>query len=215
MSVTRVRFGGQETPRGFMFELSGGHPALDFVNTLDERPADPPRERLRAYEDLLRFGRQSGVLDDRAARALARVARAEPGSAARALGAAIALRENLFRLLHSHSVGGRRDRDALEFLDRAARRAYQHRRLVLSSEEARWIWNDETAEAIVWRLADSAISLVTSDLLSRVRTCEGSGCLWLFLDMSRQRNRRWCDMTVCGNRAKARRHYELRRRGGE
>ena len=34
---------------------------------------------------------------------------------------------------------------------------------------------------------------------------EPEGCSWLFLDMSKNRSRRWCDMKVCGNRAKARR----------
>jgi len=31
---------------------------------------------------------------------------------------------------------------------------------------------------------------------------------WLFLDRSRNRSRRWCDMKTCGNREKARRHYQ-------
>ena len=37
--------------------------------------------------------------------------------------------------------------------------------------------------------------------------CDGDGCAWLFIDTSKNRTRRWCDMAICGNRAKARRHY--------
>ena len=45
------------------FQLSGGHPALDFVNTLDNRFAlDGPVELLRGYADLLAFVQQSGLL---------------------------------------------------------------------------------------------------------------------------------------------------------
>ena len=44
--------------------------------------------------------------------------------------------------------------------------------------------------------------------LERIRECPGQGtCGWLFLDLSKNASRRWCDMRVCGNRAKARRHY--------
>jgi predicted RNA-binding Zn ribbon-like protein len=46
-----------------------------------------------------------------------------------------------------------------------------------------------------------------------VKIC--SNCHWLFVDRSRNRTRVWCDMRVCGNRAKARRHYARRRESGE
>jgi predicted RNA-binding Zn ribbon-like protein len=38
--------------------------------------------------------------------------------------------------------------------------------------------------------------------------CEASDCVWLFLDASKNRSRRWCDMNQCGNREKARRFHE-------
>jgi predicted RNA-binding Zn ribbon-like protein len=53
--------------------------------------------------------------------------------------------------------------------------------------------------------------LLTSDKLSRVRQCQGENCTWLFLDTSKNHTRRWCEMKVCGNRVKARRHYERKR----
>ncbi|MGE3304790.1 MAG: CGNR zinc finger domain-containing protein [Rhizobiaceae bacterium] len=54
-------------------------------------------------------------------------------------------------------------------------------------------------------LAVSALSLVGDGQLRRVRICQH--CRWLFIDRSRNSSRVWCDMTVCGNRNKARRHY--------
>ena len=41
-----------------------------------------------------------------------------------------------------------------------------------------------------------------------VRICGADDCLWIFLDTSKNRTRRWCDMKQCGNRMKARRFYE-------
>jgi predicted RNA-binding Zn ribbon-like protein len=40
-----------------------------------------------------------------------------------------------------------------------------------------------------------------------VRVCAAEDCGWLFLDTSKNHTRRWCSMKSCGNRAKARRHY--------
>jgi len=51
----------------------------------------------------------------------------------------------------------------------------------------------------------SAMRLLDPARLERIKACPN--CYWLYLDESRNRSRRWCDMNVCGNRAKARRHY--------
>jgi predicted RNA-binding Zn ribbon-like protein len=48
------------------------------------------------------------------------------------------------------------------------------------------------------RLFDPAI-------LSRTKICPS--CDWLFIDQSKNQSRLWCDMAVCGNRAKAKAHY--------
>jgi predicted RNA-binding Zn ribbon-like protein len=42
----------------------------------------------------------------------------------------------------------------------------------------------------------------------RVRRCNRAGCVLLFYDTSKNGTRRWCDMAVCGNRAKAAAHYQ-------
>jgi predicted RNA-binding Zn ribbon-like protein len=76
-----------------------------------------------------------------------------------------------------------------------------------------WEWHeaDGSLELPVWMIARSAAELLTSDSLGRVRECAGERCDWLFLDASRNRSRRWCDMAECGNRAKAQRSYARRR----
>ncbi len=42
---------------------------------------------------------------------------------------------------------------------------------------------------------------------SRLKICPGNDCGWAFYDHSRNRSGRWCAMSVCGSRAKARAHY--------
>jgi predicted RNA-binding Zn ribbon-like protein len=40
----------------------------------------------------------------------------------------------------------------------------------------------------------------------RVKGCRADDCQWAFYDRSRNRSGVWCDMAVCGNRAKVRAH---------
>jgi predicted RNA-binding Zn ribbon-like protein len=65
---------------------------------------------------------------------------------------------------------------------------------------------DDPLERIVSETVRSAADLLVSNSFDRIRRC--GGCGWLFLDASRTHLRRWCSMEICGNRAKAHRHYQ-------
>jgi predicted RNA-binding Zn ribbon-like protein len=60
--------------------------------------------------------------------------------------------------------------------------------------------------------AHSALRLLADEEISRLKIC--GNCGWLFIDRSRNRSRLWCDMTVCGNRIKASRHYQRKKEAG-
>ena len=53
----------------------------------------------------------------------------------------------------------------------------------------------------------AAAQLLLSDQLAHIGVCANSGCGWLYLDTSKNKNRRWCTMQVCGSRAKAKEYY--------
>ncbi len=57
--------------------------------------------------------------------------------------------------------------------------------------------------------AYSALRLLSENEVKRIRVC--GNCGWLFLDRSKNRSRVWCDMSVCGNRVKAARHYNAKK----
>lgn len=60
-------------------------------------------------------------------------------------------------------------------------------------------------------IALSALPVLASrSEMKRVKICPADRCGWLFLDESKNGRRRWCSMDLCGNRAKARRHYQKR-----
>lgn len=195
----------QTKERQSVFDLSGGHPALDFVNSLDHRfKDDGPVELLADYLDLLRFAQQSGLLDVREARRLASSVPRE--AAARALQSARRLREALASVLYA-AVDGRTPADgAIRTLEQHFHDASRHRELRWGAG-LEWHWGSfkTHADLPVWMLSLAARQLTTSSVLDRVRACAAEDCRWLFLDTSKNHTRRWCKMEVCGNRMKAKR----------
>jgi CGNR zinc finger len=74
--------------------------------------------------------------------------------------------------------------------------------------EREWTSAADGLRKVLFTVLASAAELLASDRLGRIRECGPADCTWLFVDQSRNRSRRWCDMTACGNRMKARRHYQ-------
>jgi predicted RNA-binding Zn ribbon-like protein len=195
------------------FELSGGHPALDLVNTLDDRfHAGGPKELLNGYDDLLRFGQQTQLLTLPQVRLLSSAA--SPAAAASAVRAARQLREALAATLY-RIVDSRPPRaDDLRILERHIHAASRHAALRWQGAATHpgrgalaWQRDRFEREALlpVWLLAQAAGELLLSPALGRVSACGAETCRWLFLDTSKNHTRRWCNMKVCGNRTKARR----------
>ncbi|MEW5815173.1 MAG: CGNR zinc finger domain-containing protein, partial [Spirochaetota bacterium] len=65
-----------------------------------------------------------------------------------------------------------------------------------------------TPDSLFYPVIRSAADLLLSEELLRVRKCADKCCGWLFIDNSKNRSRKWCNMSDCGNRAKARRYYQ-------
>jgi predicted RNA-binding Zn ribbon-like protein len=61
-------------------------------------------------------------------------------------------------------------------------------------------------------VARSAADFLASEDLRRLKVCDNQDCRWVFYDESRNRSRRWCQSTACGNRFKVRRFRERPRR---
>jgi predicted RNA-binding Zn ribbon-like protein len=201
-----------EPKHGYQFDLSGGALCLDFANTVSGRnEPGGPRDHLSRHADLIAFFEQSKLLSSRQAAELRARAQRNKTIAQRVLSQAIALRERLFSVFSAIALGKSAEPDDLCRIEEAALDALKHRKLVPVNGGYRWEWDENRPhdlDRILWPVAQSAADLLTSDDLSSVRECEALTCAWLFLDHSRNRSRRWCDMKVCGNRQKARRHYQ-------
>lgn len=187
---------------------AGGALCLQFTNTTSARHTERPGESLHCYADLLAWARREGVVSPGLAASLAAAAEGRPIEAARVLQQALALREAIYRIFTAHAGGDAPAAEDLALLNAAVAEALPHRRLVVAAEGFGWQWEEpqEALAQMLWPVARSAGELLTSPDLRRVRECAGATCNWLFVDQSKNRTRRWCDMQECGNVEKVRRY---------
>ena len=187
---------------------TGGALCLQFTNTTSARHTDMPSEHLHSYADLLAWAQTENILTPEMAVHLAAEAARCPQAAGAALEQAIALREAIYAIFTAHAAGAAPNTGDLALLNQALAEALPHRRLVGNAEGFGWEWAAEpdALAQMLWPVARSAADLLTSPDLPRVRECAGPTCDWLFIDRSKNRSRRWCDMQECGNVAKVRRY---------
>ena len=204
-------------PRHPGWDLTGGRQDLDFVNTVEDRPSPRPVDGLTGYDRLVDWARAAGLVTDDAARQLLAQAEARPAEAAAVLERARILREALYRIFLGVASGGPPERADLDALNAALAWSLPHARVVVDEQGFAWGWDGDDAalDRMLWPIARSAADLLTSEQTSAVRECSAQDCSWLFMDTSRNGSRRWCNMQVCGNRAKARRHQQRKRAGAD
>jgi predicted RNA-binding Zn ribbon-like protein len=203
--VTRSAGAVERSEPAYRFDFCGGHPAIDFTNTVGNR-GNEPQEHLHTYGDLLAWAQARGVVSRAEGSKLARRAHDDVEAAGRALRRAVDLRETLYALMSALVDRKKPDKRILARLNDyvsgtfgAAHLAVEEGRLALKTP------SDDRLDAMLTPIVRSAVELLTSDAAERIGRCADKGCAWLFFDTTRSGTRRWCDMKVCGNRNKLRR----------
>jgi len=196
------------------FELSGGALCLDFANTLGDRPRST-QEHLESYGDFLHFSRQTASIPSGDLKELERLNADCPTCADAAFERILEVREAIYRIFSAEVVGVSADVDDIKVLNAALKKAMRQSELRCCDGEFGWHWGGpaQALDRPIWPIVRSAADLLTSDEVPHLRECDSDTCSWLFVDRSRTRRRRWCDMSTCGNRAKARRYYQRRKQG--
>ena len=192
-------------------ELSHAHgvdleATFDFLNTLDTDNGFPD-EKLQSLDDALAWFVNRGVIHyEGANRERAKVA-TQPAAAARDLDRVHAVRDALREVAEAIAERRAPRSSALNTVNRAL-----HARQVIELVPAHDGVNvdhrhvgDPIDDALA-RLADPLVTELTGGHPERIRVCASYTCQWIFYDASRTARRRWCDMSTCGNRAKAARH---------
>lgn len=203
-------------PRKFLpveaVQLVGGRLCLDFVNTTGARSSANPRERLNTYADALTWSRRVGIINATTHRLLNKRARVQVADAAAALRALREKRELFYRLFCA-AVERKPPPDRLVSAMNRLWHALERRR-ALVADGKKYVFRFQSAtgefDALIWPIISSVVDLLTSPDITRVKRC--GECDWLFLDESKNGSRTWCKKE-CGDRVRARRHYQHVRQG--
>ncbi|MHB1311476.1 MAG: CGNR zinc finger domain-containing protein [Gemmatimonadaceae bacterium] len=191
--------------------FAAGRLWLDFVNT-DEAPRHAQADTLRSFEGFLAWLEAAGLIDADRRAALERRAREQPASATAALHEARRIRSALRPLAERGLQASERvTHAAITEINRVLGRSTVVRRVELDPRDGSFhrtfVPSGDAFSALVIPVVESVADALVMGELARVRRCAAEPpCPRVFLDTSRNGRRRWCDMTSCGNRAKAARH---------
>ncbi len=195
--------------------LVGGSLALDFANTESGRGTGLHQNHLRNAENVADWIAHASVAPaDEIERLRAELA-ASPERSESLLATALALRSAIQDVGSAIAAGGPPPDAALGVLSILHGRFLSRAALVADERACRWAWSVEVApvEAAVGPIALAAVGLFTEGDFARIKRCDGHACGWLFCDTTKNNRRGWCELEVCGNRAKQKRLAARRRAG--
>lgn len=204
----------QEGPDTVPFEFIAGDLGLDFVNTREYHDGPMPEDVLTSWRDLVDWGSAAGLMTPHVAGALRALGAATPRAAGRTFRLARRLRDGLCRILTALLAGRHPAADDLRLLNErlAAAQAAVVLRPTPGALKPDLTVTPERPDTLLGPVVLAAARLFSSpEALALVRRCDHPTCRRFFVDRSRNRSRRWCDMKICGNRVKAREHYRRNR----
>lgn len=195
-------------------ERVGGHPAVDFVNSVHHWDSDPPPDYFDDFDDFLAWSEELGLLDSDACRHFRGRPADEKSDAFHRL---LALRRALHDSFASIAQNRPPPDPALQELDEMLRRSIAWRRYRADKDGIRACWScaDAPAYAALGPVAWQAADLLEHGSIDRLKKCPGEHCGWIFIDGSKNRSRTWCSMKTCGNTAKVKRFRSKSRGTGE
>ena len=169
------------------YTFVSGHLALDLTGTVGHRGAPDQYELLTEPATLASWIRDAGLLDD------------PPPINQDDLSRTRSLRESIYRMAKARLDGMPGSTQDHALLNSAA----EPTPIAVRLSENGAVTRSGELTAIHSTIARVAIELLGGADGANLKACEATPCSRLYLDGSRRRSRRWCDMRMCGNRAKA------------
>jgi len=186
---------------------------IDFLNSV-ATPVDEPVDWIGDGAGLVDWLRQAGLVPGDRLDSIAD--RAMPGELDRVADQARDLRE-WFRHFVKTRMGRALDASTLGDLaplNRLLERDEAYGRIVPNDDGGLSLETDRrwrSPESLLIPIGEALARVVVGEDFAQVKACEGHGCTLMFADHTRGHSRRWCSMSVCGNRAKVSAHRSRRR----
>jgi predicted RNA-binding Zn ribbon-like protein len=191
-------------------KLLGGRLSVDFVN------ATPTNLEL-SWEKLIHFLEETRIVSAERGAQLLALPHSDPQAVESLLSKAqrlgFALRKAFTAMLRKHRI----DREWIEPLNEILRITEGHDELVFEDGNFRieFIAREGGLDWLLAAVARSGAEIIADGPGARLRLCANPHCGLFFCDKSRTHRRRWCSMSLCGNRSKvaafARKHNSSHR----
>ncbi|MBZ5573195.1 MAG: CGNR zinc finger domain-containing protein [Acidobacteriia bacterium] len=194
------------------WEFIGGALCLDFINTVHCYGASDPGDDLTTADDLLSWAMAAKVLTPQGVSGMKRRFHSHPAAGRDALGRMKQIRTQLREIFTSSARRPRQEH--VRDLNSLLRQQTAVPGIVDEDGNLQLQWHPHSlpTQGIILPILLSAAQIITGGDFARVRECASPTCTFLFLDTSKNHSRRWCDMRMCGNRAKVNQFRERQRR---
>jgi predicted RNA-binding Zn ribbon-like protein len=192
------------------FEFISGSLCLDLANTVGgARNQANAIDHLTSYLDLLHWTHEAGLISEVELGNLhTKALNGFLPDANNVLTGVKKLREAIYRIFSNISIGEKVLDTDLLLLNEVIDHCYHRTRIVRTSEGYTWGWTKElTLDTMIAPIVRATADLLTTpSVLCRIQECASDACSWLFLDETKNRSRRWCNMKTCGNAHKVNRY---------
>jgi predicted RNA-binding Zn ribbon-like protein len=192
--------------RASSLDLVGGDLAWDFTNTSSGRCSANHQEHLRDFDTLMQWVEHARIMPPSDC-AFARAALAgHPRRSRRIFERALEMRELVWAIGTALAEQRPVSSNLIELLSAAHAENLRNAEMKMRLGSYIWVWDPrrDIQAAILGPITLSALTLLMEKDLLRTKRCAGQECGWLFFDTTKNNRRRWCEMRVCGNRAKVR-----------
>lgn len=174
------------------FRFDAGSLALNFVATVRHR-GSTPRDLLVSPEALINWFSLAGFPVS------------VPSLSSQDHHEALLLREAIYETFRSCIENKLPNPVNVEPINSHASHSHTSPRIDVSTFAVEWLCADPVRACLSEIARDAIMTLADSDR-GRLKMCDNNTCRMLFLDNSPSNRRRWCAMTICGNRDKVRAH---------
>jgi predicted RNA-binding Zn ribbon-like protein len=181
--------------------LVGGRLAVDFAN-IPSYPGAPAHGL--SWDELIAFFEASQIVSAERGSSLLALPRSNPDAAQSLLSRAMRLRDSLRKAFSAMVRKEAIAREWTEPINEILRITEGHDELVAdgSAWKIEFVAREGGLDWLLAAIARSAAEIIVEGLQARLRACANSGCGLFFSDNSRTHRRRWCSMSICGNRHK-------------
>ena len=173
----------KRTNAGNLKEQLGGSLCLDFMNTLSWRGRQKPEEILNTYRDLVVWSRYVNIIADNDVEILTRQAERHPSEEKKAFFSAVELRESIYSIFSSIPESKALPKKDLSTFNKHLSRVMMRSRIIETEHGFSWE-TDGDKNKLDWILnpiVHSAVELLVSDEVRKVKKCGDKACGWLFL----------------------------------